>query len=78
MLQYVCVLYTCVICVWHTDLQEVASLVNLLDVFIGKDAAGSLQLTLSLSRSSGDDGLMQTRSRQYVAMKNVKKEKLGM
>lgn len=33
---------------------------NLLDVFIGEDATGSLQLALALSRSSGDDGLMQT------------------
>lgn len=44
----------------HADLQQVAPLMDLLDVFIGEDAAGSLQLALALSRSSGDDGFMQT------------------
>lgn len=39
-------------------LQQVAPLVHLLDVFVGEDAAGSLQLALSLSRSSGYDGLV--------------------
>lgn len=47
------------VCV-DADLQQVASLVHFLDVLVGEDAAGSLQLALSLSRSSGDDGLMQT------------------
>ncbi len=50
-----------------TDLQQIASLVHFLDVFIGEDAAGSLQLALSLSRTSGDDGLMQTKHRQKTA-----------
>lgn len=45
-------------------LQQVAPLVHLLDVFVGEDAAGSLQLALSLSRPSGDDGLVQTAHRQ--------------
>lgn len=44
----------------HADLQQVTPLMNLLDVFIGEDAAGSLQLALALSCSSGDDGFMQT------------------
>lgn len=52
--------------VWNlvAHLQQVAPLVHLLDVFVGEDAAGSLQLALSLSRSSGDDGLVQTAHRQ--------------
>lgn len=40
---------------------------HLLDVFVGEDAAGSLQLALALSRSSGDDGLVQTGRRQEAA-----------
>lgn len=52
-------------------LQQVASLVHLLDVFVGEDAAGSLQLALSLSRSSGDDGLVQTAHRQAAMTKRM-------
>lgn len=52
----------------HAHLQQVASLVDLLDVFVGEDAAGSLQLALSLSGSSGDDGFMQTGHRKQTVM----------
>lgn len=44
----------------HADLQQVASLVDLLDVFVGKNAASPLQLALALSGSSWDDSFMQT------------------
>lgn len=40
---------------------------HLLDVFVGEDAAGSLQLALALPRSSGDDGLVQAGRRQEAA-----------
>lgn len=59
--------------VWKVvvHLQQVAPLVHLLDVFVGKDAAGSLQLALSLSRSSGDDGLVQTAHRQAAKTRTM-------
>lgn len=58
----------------HADLQQVASLVNFLDVFVGKDAAGSLQLALSLSGSSGDDGLMQAGHKHIQSYSELTRE----
>lgn len=50
----------------QADLQQVASLVDLLDVFVGKNAAGPLQLALALSGSSWDDSFMQTGRKEDV------------
>jgi len=50
----------CVCVCMRADLQQVASLMDLLNVLVGEDAAGSLQLALALSGSSGNDGLVQT------------------
>ena len=60
----------------HADLQQVASLVHLLNILVGEDAAGSLQLALALSCSSGDDGLMQTGPGKTNKQKTNKQKKL--
>lgn len=39
---------------------------DLFDVLVGEDAAGSLQLALALSRSSGDDRLMQAEAQTMM------------
>lgn len=59
------------VCVY---LEKVASLVDLFNVLVVKDAAAPLQLTLALSGSSRNDGLIQAADRK----EKVKIERTGL
>lgn len=67
----VCVCFCASVCVY---LEKVASLVDLFNVLVVKDAAAPLQLTLALSGSSRNDGLIQAADRK----EKVKIERTGL